>query len=76
MNKRYVMIRLSLSQRERTKVRDLLASVFPRRSKLPEGRYQALPHLVIPKTYNGDSFSGQKFLSCLVVFYAKAVAVA
>jgi|GEM_PF-6392002 len=25
MNKRYVMIRLSLSQRERTKVRDLLA---------------------------------------------------
>src|SRR6266404_3493176 len=43
MNKRYVRIRLSLSQRERTKVRDLSASVFPGQSRLPEGRYRVLP---------------------------------
>ena len=43
MNRRCVMFHLSLSQRERTKVRDLLASVFPRQSKLPEEHYRVLP---------------------------------
>ena len=37
------MIRLSLSQRERIKVRDSSGSVLPRQSKSPEGRYRALP---------------------------------
>ena len=36
------MIRLSLSQRERIKVRDSSGSVLPRQSKSPEGRYQVL----------------------------------
>lgn len=43
MNKRYVMIRHSLSQRERIEVRDPWGIVFPRQSKLPEGRYRVLP---------------------------------
>jgi len=36
------LIRLSLSQRERIKVRDSSGSVLPRQSKSPEGRYQVL----------------------------------
>src|SRR6266446_5855115 len=43
MDGRRFLFRLSLSQRERTKVRDLLAGVLPRQSKLPEGHYLVLP---------------------------------
>jgi hypothetical protein len=44
------MIRLSLSQRERIKVRDSSGSVFPAQSKSPEGRCRVLPE-------SGDSKS-------------------
>jgi len=52
------MIRLSLSQRERIKVRDSSGSVLPAQSKLPEGRYRALPE-------SDDSKNGRRqFLFC------------
>jgi hypothetical protein len=64
MTKSRTLVRLSLSQRERIKVRDCSDSVLPASTKLPEGRCPALPGPDDSRT------EGRKFLGWSEIRFA------